>query len=132
MIWMETWICFYSNHAVSIKMETVCAPGKLCRHFRPTVLSGDRIFRNDGAMFSLMLQSETGINSSAISFGLRYVLVADINLRWLARPVYAVMILTKMTTYTSTRKWNITRRNANERLMRTLASTLDAVLTLLR
>jgi hypothetical protein len=43
-----------------------------------SVLSGDRIYRNDGKAFTDVTK-ETGINSSAISFGLG-VVVADINL----------------------------------------------------
>jgi hypothetical protein len=42
------------------------------------VLSGDRIFRNDGEMFTDVTK-QTGINSSSISYGLG-ITVADINL----------------------------------------------------
>ena len=43
-----------------------------------SILSGDRIYRNDGNIFTEVTR-ETGINSSAISFGLG-VVAADVNL----------------------------------------------------
>jgi hypothetical protein len=66
---------FLLNHAVH--QNGTFAPRA---NFQGTysVLSGDRIYRNDGGLFTDVTR-ESGINSSAISFGLG-VVAADINL----------------------------------------------------
>ncbi|HZH97008.1 MAG TPA: VCBS repeat-containing protein, partial [Flavisolibacter sp.] len=67
--------CFLLNHSVH-QNGSFAARKNFLGTYHP--LSGDRIYRNDGARFTDVTK-ETGINSSAISYGLGLA-VADINM----------------------------------------------------